>query len=107
MLSYDCWKNDNPQSSGAAAVVDASFIEFLKEMRYGNETEQKKKLNVAPGKSITGKDFDESSNDDTEASDDEKVRVDPGHPTKSDTENNISDDDEQGDQECSSFHLQE
>ena len=43
---------------------DASFLELLKEMGYGNgdqeETKRKRKIDFAPGKSITGADFVEA-----------------------------------------------
>ena len=54
--------------------IDASFLEVLKEKRYGDEGEQtrrkrKRKIDIAPGKSIRGADFLEAqSNSDHETS---------------------------------------
>jgi len=52
--------------------IDASFLEVLREKRYGDEGEQtrrkrKRKIDIAPGKSIRGADFLEAqSNSDHE-----------------------------------------
>ena len=44
-----------------AEHVDDSFLDILKEMRYGSgdnpQRKRKKKVDVAPGKSVTGADF--------------------------------------------------
>lgn len=56
----------NADAQDDSSLVDDSVIDLLKEMRYGSgetKTQRKKKVNVVPGKSVSGINFETDSED--------------------------------------------
>lgn len=94
-----------PENAAAKGIddVDASFLDILNEMRYGNDDEEKarkkrkRKIDVAPGKSIIGNDFEknDSSCSNNGDSDSEQRRFDPLNRAESKDDKECSSDDKQ------------
>jgi len=93
---------EKDDTSTDAAALDDSFMDILKEMRYetGNpQKKRKKKVNVEPGKSVTGLDFEESEEDATAVS---AKTTDAATNSGEDKGASSSGDDEESDDEMSS-----
>ena len=113
-LPYDTnLENTNGESVSNEGVSesDASFLEILKEMRCGNgdqegtKRKRKRKIDVAPGKSITGADFVEEhmSNLENDYSEAEELVVEEREVSERGEEESFSDD-EKSEKESNTSH---